>query len=546
MGTHHHEPVRATRRHQPEPPAAEPTDVEHSAPVAGRVLTADPLGAAGALHRAAADTADPLGGTAVSADVDAALRRRRGKGDALAPDVASDFGAQLNADLSGVRVHTDSEADGLARSVASVAFTQGSDIYFSQGKYNPTSSAGQHLLAHELTHVVQHGSGASAGGGTAQIGRADDPAEHEAERSARAIVPALRRRAATGTAAPASAPADGLRRTTIRRDVSALKERFEKGAVAAETDPLKRFEQLAGLNAAPKDADQAKTRMTELRNLATSMTAQQRKVAASNKKLMAQAKTYVGDHEYMSLVAAVSMYAQKYDLATGKGTGKSHHMSGAEADTFIKDNLAAIPHLKPYLEAAVAAGKKADGFVAVVGQDDWAAIYAEQYGGKNALTDGANTNAFIANTHADRPAIINANKGTRSTAIHESMHRYSVLNVLKTYGSGLNEGITEYFTRKITNANGEPAANGGPQRTNYQSNVTFVRAMVAILGANEVEQETALAEIYFNGDIARLKTRFYAYGTGKGWDADTKDDRWDDFDDALGGGQWNDALAAMA
>lgn len=35
------------------------------------------------------------------------------------------------------------------------AFTHGSDIYFNEGKYDTNSKGGKHLLAHELTHVVQ-------------------------------------------------------------------------------------------------------------------------------------------------------------------------------------------------------------------------------------------------------------------------------------------------------------------------------------------------------------------------------------------------------
>jgi hypothetical protein len=35
------------------------------------------------------------------------------------------------------------------------AFTHGSDIFFNQGKYQPESPPGKHLLAHELVHVVQ-------------------------------------------------------------------------------------------------------------------------------------------------------------------------------------------------------------------------------------------------------------------------------------------------------------------------------------------------------------------------------------------------------
>ena len=35
------------------------------------------------------------------------------------------------------------------------AFTNGADIYFNSGKYNPQINSGKHLIAHELTHVVQ-------------------------------------------------------------------------------------------------------------------------------------------------------------------------------------------------------------------------------------------------------------------------------------------------------------------------------------------------------------------------------------------------------
>jgi hypothetical protein len=41
------------------------------------------------------------------------------------------------------------------------AFTHGSDIYFNNEKYSPESFSGKHLLAHELTHVVQQSSGLS-------------------------------------------------------------------------------------------------------------------------------------------------------------------------------------------------------------------------------------------------------------------------------------------------------------------------------------------------------------------------------------------------
>jgi hypothetical protein len=91
----------------------------------------------------------------VMPDVERAIESSRGGGQSLDRGVQAQMGQALNADFSGVRVHTDAGADGLNQSLSARAFTTGRDIYFRQGEYNPGSSAGRELLAHELTHVVQ-------------------------------------------------------------------------------------------------------------------------------------------------------------------------------------------------------------------------------------------------------------------------------------------------------------------------------------------------------------------------------------------------------
>jgi hypothetical protein len=63
--------------------------------------------------------------------------------------------AALSADFSGVRVHEDHGATMLGVR----AFTQGSEIHFAPGAYAPHSAAGQTLLGHELSHVVQQRQG---------------------------------------------------------------------------------------------------------------------------------------------------------------------------------------------------------------------------------------------------------------------------------------------------------------------------------------------------------------------------------------------------
>lgn len=65
-------------------------------------------------------------------------------------------------DFSRVRVHTDARAAGSARSVNALAYTVGGNLVFGSGQYAPGTSAGAKLIAHELVHVLQQGSGSAA------------------------------------------------------------------------------------------------------------------------------------------------------------------------------------------------------------------------------------------------------------------------------------------------------------------------------------------------------------------------------------------------
>ncbi|KPM56709.1 hypothetical protein CcI49_26645 [Frankia sp. CcI49] len=111
-------------------------------------------------------------------EIGAAIEARRGAGSPLPEPVRAEMEGHLGADLSAVRIHTDGAAATLNRAVQAEAFTTGSDVFFSPGRYDPTSPTGRGLLAHELTHVVQQTSGAGGPGGT--VSHPDDPAEREA------------------------------------------------------------------------------------------------------------------------------------------------------------------------------------------------------------------------------------------------------------------------------------------------------------------------------------------------------------------------------
>jgi hypothetical protein len=68
---------------------------------------------------------------------------------------------RFGEDFSQVRIHTDRSAAQAADDLNARAFTVGRHIAFAPGEYRPETGSGRHLLAHELTHVVQQRGGGS-------------------------------------------------------------------------------------------------------------------------------------------------------------------------------------------------------------------------------------------------------------------------------------------------------------------------------------------------------------------------------------------------
>ncbi|MFC1892690.1 DUF4157 domain-containing protein [Chloroflexota bacterium] len=87
------------------------------------------------------------------------IEGQRGGGHPLSDVVREPMERAFGADFSGVRTHTDSEADALNQQLSAKAFTTGQDVFFREGEYSPGSGSGQKLIAHELTHVVQQSGG---------------------------------------------------------------------------------------------------------------------------------------------------------------------------------------------------------------------------------------------------------------------------------------------------------------------------------------------------------------------------------------------------
>ncbi len=119
------------------------------------------------------------------ADVETAIQSARGSGRPIDGSARIQMESAFGTDFSAVRVHTGTQSDTLNQALSARAFTTGQDIFFRDGEYNPSSSDGRELLAHELTHVVQQT-------GTVQtklmVGAPNDVYEQEADQVARAVM----------------------------------------------------------------------------------------------------------------------------------------------------------------------------------------------------------------------------------------------------------------------------------------------------------------------------------------------------------------------
>jgi hypothetical protein len=169
----------------------------------------------------------------------AVIQRKERDGDAAAAAPAHDnatgmpgpvvdkMSRSFGADFSSVRVHENSPA---AESMNARAFTQGSNIHFAPGQYDPASQPGQELIGHELAHVVQQSSGRVAGGQAKGDGveiNSDVGLEREAdEMGARAA-----RGEAAGSAGAIAATSAGAiqRKTTIADDATDPQNATAKG-----------------------------------------------------------------------------------------------------------------------------------------------------------------------------------------------------------------------------------------------------------------------------------------------------------------------------
>lgn len=76
-------------------------------------------------------------------------------GFSLPAETKNFFEPRFGFSFDQVKIHSDNKAAQSAERLQAEAYTYGNDIVFNQSNYNPQTTEGKKLLAHELTHVVQ-------------------------------------------------------------------------------------------------------------------------------------------------------------------------------------------------------------------------------------------------------------------------------------------------------------------------------------------------------------------------------------------------------
>ncbi|MFE9751328.1 DUF4157 domain-containing protein [Saccharothrix saharensis] len=146
----------------------------------------------------------------------------RSGGAPLDAGVREDMESRFGQDFGDVRVHTGGAAHESAKSVNAQAYTVGSNIVFQNDGYDPSSASGRHVLAHELTHVVQQRNGPVDGtdaGGGVKVSDPSDRFEREASSNADRVM--------ATPAAPAATAA-----TAVQREEVPAEDEIEDGPTA--------------------------------------------------------------------------------------------------------------------------------------------------------------------------------------------------------------------------------------------------------------------------------------------------------------------------
>jgi hypothetical protein len=254
----------------------------------------------------------------------------------------------------------------------------------------------------------------------------------------------------------------------------------------------------------------------------------ERQTVWSDATLMTKAFDEMSGDDYLTIVTKLRMFQVGATAEDNKT-----HTSAADADKDIRDKLSA------YVAGAVKAGRQIEGMVGVVGDADWDRAGEAQYG-HDVWFNGPppkDPKKDLINGFVDKKdrVWIHKDRGNAGTMIHEGLHKYALDKILNDWNFNMNEGITEYFTRKIGKSLPTPINRG-----NYQAQFDVIDPLSKVVG------EAVMAGAYFDGKLDEMKTKYLEFRKGKGDNAAAQEQSWKDFLKDMDKERYADALRRIS
>ncbi len=163
-----------------------------------------------------------------------------------------------------------------------------------------------------------------------------------------------------------------------------------------------------------------------------------------------------------------------------------------QIDADIEDELGA------YVFAAAARGLTLENRVLVLGGGDWHAAVRAYF-----PNQGASDRESISGFTQNGVIYLNADKGDAGTLVHEGIHQHAPDDFVGNFGNKLNEGVTEYFARKV-------CARLGILRKSYLDELSVATAFIGAVG------EPLVASAYFQGLVGALTDALVARWSRQG------------------------------
>src|SRR5690348_1219596 len=144
MTSHRRLPSRLGKKDQTPVPAEETEETPEQDPNAMWDTLQQSIGnAAVGRMQSVQQQAQDEDATPIDDATQSAISSARARGTALPEEAQQELSPSFRDSMSGVRVHTDAAAGAMAAGLGARAFTQGRDIFFAPGEYDPASLRGK-------------------------------------------------------------------------------------------------------------------------------------------------------------------------------------------------------------------------------------------------------------------------------------------------------------------------------------------------------------------------------------------------------------------